>query len=528
MTVALALVAHQYDWFEGLQEFSSAHEQWEVDELFPMALIALLALTGLRARQLRHEVLRRESAERHARALARHDPLTGLANRRVVAEFLADADDRASANDCELAVLAIDLDRFKPVNDIHGHAAGDLVLREVSKRLAEVLHPDSQNLLARLGGDEFAFVIQYARGSDLPIRLAKQIVNCLAEPIAVSDTKVKIGASVGIALRTHELGDPETLLRAADLAMYGAKREGRSTFRSYEPRMDLELRLRATLEEDLRRALEHGEIVPMYQPISSLPDGEVVGFEALARWTHPERGEIGPDTFIPIAEDAGLIDRLTAVILRRACEDAKNWPAPLSLSINISPVQLKNAWLAAQLLQIITEAGFAPSRLIVEITESGLVGDYEAARQIITSLKNAGVQVALDDFGTGYSSLNHLRELQFDRIKIDRSFVKDLSNLDNGRLVKAIIGLGDTLGIAVTAEGIETQAGYDILAALGCDFGQGFLMGIPMTALDLQGTIVTRPDAVTSDRRSVAEDVRAARLTTRRVSAADGSGRRSA
>ncbi|MEO7239836.1 MAG: GGDEF domain-containing phosphodiesterase, partial [Sphingomicrobium sp.] len=325
----------------------------------------------------------------------------------------------------------------------------------------------------------------YARHSDAPLRIAKQIVSRIAEPFLVDGSNVQIGASVGIALCTDGATDPDQLLRAADIAMYGAKRDGRSTFRSYEPSMDAELRLRGALEDELRQGLARGEVIPFYQPITRLPSGQLVGFEALARWANPHRGEIAPEVFIPIAEDAGLIDQITTAILSRACIDARDWPPHLSLSINISPIQLKNRWLSARLLQIITEGGFAAGRLIVEITENGLVGDYDAAREIIASLKNAGVQIALDDFGTGYSSLSHLRELQFDRIKIDGSFVRDLENFDNGQLVKAIIGLGASLGIAVTAEGIETQAGFDILSRLGCGFGQGYLTGRPMSAAEI-------------------------------------------
>ena len=267
--------------------------------------------------------------------------------------------------------------------------------------------------------------------------------------------------------------------------MYRAKRDGRSTFRSYDPSMQVELSRRAALEVEMRQAIGNGEIVPHYQPITHLPDGDLVGFEALARWNHPVHGTLSPDTFIPIAEDAGLIDDLTFVLLRQACTDAKSWPNHITLSINLSPIQLKNRWLAARLLQTVTEGGLAPARLTVEITESGLVSDFEAAQEIISSLKNAGVKVALDDFGTGFSTLSHLRELNIDRIKIDRSFIRDITEPNTARMIRAIIGLGLNLGVAVTAEGIETQVGMDLLAEFGCELGQGFLMGSPMTAIDV-------------------------------------------
>jgi predicted signal transduction protein with EAL and GGDEF domain len=358
-------------------------------------------------------------------------------------------------------------------------------LTEGADRVGRLVRGYPSALVARIGGDEFACVVEHQMGSDLPIRLAKQMVDRLAKPFAVQGAMVTIGASIGIAVCAEGLADADELLRSADFAMYRAKRDGRSTFRSFEPSMQAEVVKRAALESDLRAALGNGEVIPFYQPITHLPDGELAGFEALARWKHPVLGMLEPDQFISIAEDAGLIDELTFVLLRQACRDAKSWPVAMTLSINLSPIQLKNRWLAARLLQIVTEGGLAPSRLTVEITESGLVSDFEAAQHIITSLKNAGVQVALDDFGTGFSTLSHLRQLNIDRIKIDRSFIHDILEPDTARMIRAIIALGMNLGIAVTAEGIETQAGMDLLAKFGCDLGQGFLTGPPVSAADI-------------------------------------------
>ncbi len=482
-------IAIEFEIFEQLSRFSEAHEEWEVDEIFSTLMVssfALLAMAVLRARQLRREITARKLAEQQAQALARHDPLTGLANRRVLSEHLASAlHDRRAGDRLELAVLVVDLDRFKPVNDVHGHAAGDTVLNEVANRIGNLIAASPNALLARLGGDEFACVIEHPIGGDAPIRLAKQIVERLAEPIAIDSNAVTIGASVGNADCADRRPAPDQMLQAADIAMYRAKRDGRSTFRSYDPGMQVELSRRAALECEMRQAIGNGEIVPHYQPITHLPDGDLVGFEALARWNHPVHGTLPPDTFIPIAEDAGLIDDLTFVLLRQACTDAKSWPNHITLSINLSPIQLKNRWLAARLLQTVTEGGLAPARLTVEITESGLVSDFEAAQEIISSLKKAGVKVALDDFGTGFSTLSHLRELNIDRIKIDRSFIRDITEPNTARMIRAIIGLGLNLGVAVTAEGIETQVGMDLLAEFGCELGQGFLMGSPMTAINV-------------------------------------------
>lgn len=490
-TAALFLkISIQFELFELLTAFSRDHEEWEIDELFStlmVASLALVVLVVLRARQLRVEIVARKLAEQRAQTLARHDPLTGLANRRVLAEYLTNARCNWRAEDrVELAVLVIDLDRFKPVNDIYGHAAGDVVLTEVADRIGRLLRGYPNAMVARIGGDEFACVVEHRIGSDVPIRLAKQMVDRLGEPIAIdSGNIVTIGASIGIAVCVEGRSDADELLRAADFAMYRAKRDGRSTFRSFEHSMQAEVVKRAALERELQTAIGNGQIVPHYQPITHLPSGELAGFEALARWYHPVHGTLPPTTFIPIAEDAGLIDELTIVLLRQACIDAKSWPPETTLSINLSPIQLKNRWLSAKLLQTVVEGGLAPARLTVEITESGLVGDFEAAQHIITSLKNAGVQVALDDFGTGFSTLSHLRQLNIDRIKIDRSFIHDITEPDTARMIRAIIGLGVNLGIAVTAEGIETEAGMDVLAEFGCDLGQGFLTGAPISAADV-------------------------------------------
>ena len=483
--ILLALGGSSIGLYETVHHFARAHESLGLGELFSALMVmsvGLLALSLRRAHRLRQEVERREAAERQANILARHDPLTGLPNRRVLSEWLERSRKETIERGTELTVLLIDLDRFKPVNDIYGHAAGDAVLTAMTDRISTLSERMGDVMVARLGGDEFACVIEHASRSDLPIRLAKQIVTAGRQPILIGPSSVEVGASVGIATCADGSLNAEDLLRAADIAMYRAKRDGRSTFRSFEASMDAELQDRAALEAELRKAIADGQIVPHYQPINRLPGMELVGFEALARWHHPTRGAIEPDVFIPVAEDGGWINDLTFSLLRQACKDSVHWPPHLVLSLNISPIQLKDRWLPARLLKILAEGRLAPGRLIVEITENGLVSDFAAAREIIGSLKNAGVQVALDDFGTGYSSLSHLRELQFDRLKIDRSFVQNMGDVDSGKLVKAIIGLGVSLGIEVTAEGIETEASLAMLSEFGCDFAQGYLVGRPASA----------------------------------------------
>lgn len=290
----------------------------------------------------------------------------------------------------------------------------------------------------------------------------------------------------------------------ADVAMYRAKREGRATFRSFEPQMDAELQLRAALETAMREGLPRGKFAPFYQPIMALPDNRLLGFEVLARWNHPERGLIQPDNFISIAEGCGLIGELCYLLLARACADARDWPADLTLSINISPHQLTDPWLARRLLQIAIAGGLAPGRLVVELTETSIVSDLEGARTIMASLQAAGIKVALDDFGTGYSSLAHLRELMFDSIKIDRSFVRDMAKSHDGELVRAIIGMGHGLGMPVTAEGVETEQDWSTLVDLQCNHAPGFLLGCPTSAaraLELVEKYAHDGDADVDDRR---------------------------
>jgi len=443
---------------------------------------ASIVLLFRRARDLRREIGRREASEEHATRLARHDPLTGLPNRRVLAEDLDTA--IAAVRDCsaECAVFLIDLDLFKPINDVHGHVAGDAVLIEVAARIRAIV--GNSGTVARMGGDEFACVISYETGCDLPARLAAQILRGLNEAILVEGVRMQIGSTIGIARAPHDGVTAIELLHGADLAMYKGKREGRGVYHFFDEEMDIQLRQRAALEDDLRLAVSAGEIIPHFQPVMNLQDNRILGFEALARWSHPTKGPIPPDIFIPIAEDLGIIDTITYAMLRASCAAARDWPASLSLSVNVSPLQLKDPWLASRLLAILTEAGIAPGRLIVEVTENAVIDDMIKAQEIFSSLQNAGVRLALDDFGKGYSSLYHLRQLRFDQLKIDRSFVHSMESPESATIVGAVAGLGKSLGMPVTAEGVETMAEADALRALGCEHAQGFLFGKPLNAAD--------------------------------------------
>ncbi|AQR73645.1 bifunctional diguanylate cyclase/phosphodiesterase [Sphingomonas sp. LM7] len=460
---------------ERFSDFTSRHENWQLDEVVPAFFLAgliYMVLLVCRTRGLRHELRRRRRAESEATQLARHDWLTGLVNRRTLVDHLA-ARVASAAQGTEISVFMLDLDRFKPVNDTYGHEGGDAVLVKVASRLK--LLAGMGGLVARIGGDEFACVLEHPAGSPVPVETAQAILAAVAKPIQLRGGLAEVSASVGLVTCAPGASDAEEMLRAADFAMYRAKRSGRSSYCVFAAEIEAEMGERAQLELDMHAGIHRGEFVPYFQPIVALASGDLIGFEALARWRHPTRGLVAPDLFIPIAEDAGMIQDLGFSVLRRACADARMWPQHLTLSVNISPLQLNDPWLPQRILQVLCSTGFAPARLIVEITETRLVQDIEAARAILVSLRNAGIQIALDDFGTGYASLKHLRELQFNRIKIDRAFIQDMRAGDNGKIVRAILNLSEGLGLPVTAEGIESSESAAMLAGLGCEYGQGFL-----------------------------------------------------
>ncbi len=478
-TVVLYSVLVRMNLVGRLYAASRDHAAWPIDQLvvlFVCLSFAFLFLAIRRSRQLDQEIRRREAAEQQARLLARNDVLTELPNRRALSDTLEHAIARACRAAGGCAVLVIDLDRFKPVNDLHGHAIGDIVLREIAARFRALAPtPDS---LARLGADEFAMVVEHPIGSDAPLRLAQRLITAAAESVALGAVSLEVGATIGIAVCPTDGVGVDALLHAADVALRRAKRDARGAACFFEASMDVELRTRAALEADLRRAISTGEIRPHYQPFFDLSDQQLLGFEVLARWEHPSKGQLPPDLFIPIAEDTGLIGDLTSVLMQEACRVAKAWPPELTLAVNISPVQLQDRWLPQRLLAILTDTGFPARRLEIEITENALVADIDTARGVLAALQNVGVRIALDDFGTGYSSLCHLRELKLDKIKIDRSFILTMQeNGESEKIVNAIVGLSRSLGLATTAEGIEGLASLAQLKAMGCDIGQGFHFG---------------------------------------------------
>jgi len=421
------------------------------------------------------EIGEREAAEARAQSLARHDPLTGLANRR---HFLEELDRRLGlvGEECAaFALMFVDLDRFKPINDVHGHAIGDQLLQVIATRLAGCIRDDS--FAARLGGDEFAVLLEDPGGREGVAAAARRVLHELSAPILVNGLKLTVGASIGIAMCPQDGRDAADLLQRGDAAMLRAK-EDRGAYKFFDSTIDEALKSKAALETELRAAIPMGDIVPYFQPVVHLDSGVLAGFEVLARWPHRERGMISPTQFIPVAEEAGLVDAMFWALLAQACRKALDMPGEFTLAVNISPSQIRDQWFPEKVLRTLRESGFPAHRLEIEVTESAMIGDIQRAKTSLMSLKNQGVKVALDDFGTGYSSLFLLRALPIDKLKIDRSFVATLTaDRENATIVRALVGLGIALGLQVTAEGVEDMATADALRAMGCGFAQGYLYG---------------------------------------------------
>ncbi|MGR4862524.1 EAL domain-containing protein [Caulobacter sp. LARHSG274] len=432
-------------------------------------------LTVLAVRDLRE----RRLAEEKIRYLAEHDGLTGLPNRNSLQMRLAAALDRVEASGESLALICIDLDHFKEVNDLHGHLAGDALLVETARRLQDALTAPS--FAARLGGDEF-IVVQVADG-DQPTaaaELAGQLIDALSAPASHEGQDLIMGASLGVSLFPDDGRTAEALLANADMALYRAKEGGRGAYRFFKREMDETIRERRTLARELRQAILDEELLVYYQPLATASDGQVCGFEALVRWNHPVRGMVPPLEFIPVAEENGLIGQLGEWVLRRACADAASWERPLRIAVNLSPLQLNQPNLPALVHEVLVASGLSPKRLELEITESALFKDYQRALDNLRRLKALGVRIAMDDFGTGFSSLSTLQSFPFDKIKIDKSFVENIHRHDRATvIVRAVLGLGRSLEIPCVAEGVETQEQIDFLRGEDCAELQGYAIGRP-------------------------------------------------
>lgn len=425
--------------------------------------IALIIFGWRRYRELLAEIEERRRAETKARELAETDALTGCLNRRSIGPATDRLIAEQAASGGQVAFLMIDLDNFKQVNDYHGHASGDRMLVTAAQRIRDLLPPGG--IVARIGGDEFACVVpSNPCEPDKVSGFAARLVDAVSAPVRFEEHPVEITVSVGVAISEEGNENASTLMHFADVAMYHAKKSGKNRCCWFEPSLENALRQRQRLEQGIRRGIERSEFVPFYEQQVDIKSGRLTGFEMLARWESPEMHGTGPDVFIPVAEEMGLIADLSFMVIGKALDDAMEWDPSLTLSVNVSPFQLRDPWFSQKLLKLMIEHNFPPERLDVEITENALLENVGLVRSMITSLRNQGVKISLDDFGTGYSSLAQLRSLPFDRLKIDRSFVSELRESGSGaKIVDAIIRLGDGLDMPVTAEGVEDEA---ILAAL--------------------------------------------------------------
>jgi diguanylate cyclase (GGDEF)-like protein/PAS domain S-box-containing protein len=471
------------DTFYGVMEFF-ARETLKPD----LALLGLVQTIGSQIGQF----MARKSAEQNLRFVASHDPLTGLFNRSIFHERLQQALAQAGRFGRSLSLLFIDLDGFKLVNDTLGHNAGDALLAELANRLRSTLREG--DVIGRMGGDEFVVLIEEFSGATQVAEVAKKLLDTATRPFLLQGRECQVTASIGISLYPDDGKDAQTLLKNADMAMYLVKQQGKNSFRFYSPEMNVHLMERLSLESALRRALERGELVLLYQPRAGVDNSLVSGVEALMRWQHPTQGMISPAEFVPVAEDAGLIASIGEWVLRTACQQLRGWREqglpPLRMAVNISPKQ----FLQDSLIQVVREAlhnaGVEPSRLELEITEEMVIRNPERATRLLAQLKELGVRVVIDDFGTGYSSLNYLKRLPIDCVKIDRSLILDLSlNPDAAALTRAVIAMAHSLGIAVTAEGVETREQWEFLSELGCEEMQGSYFSAPVAPEIVAGIV---------------------------------------
>lgn len=470
--------------------------------------IVLLVFGWRRYRELTDEIAERRKAEERARRLAEIDPLTGCLNRRSMAERTAALCDKAAASDRAVAYVMIDLDDFKRINDVNGHAAGDEMLAQIAQRLQKCLPENA--LLARLGGDEFAIVTMFDPAHREHIDdLISRIYDAAGALTALSGPT--IGATLSIGVASVESGglpqdsqiNVQTLMHHADIAMYHSKKQGKDRYSWFEPSMVSELRKRHELEASIRYGIAAGEFVPYYEQQIDLETGELVGFEMLARWESPKLGLTLPEVFIPIAEEMGVIGDLSEGLMIQAFADARQWDPALTLSVNISPVQLRDPWFAEKILKLLVMHNFPPQRLEIEITESCMLENVAMVRSMIENLRTQGIRISLDDFGAGYSTLEQLRTLPFDRLKIDRSFIAEVrSPHSSTKIVDAIISLGNGLKLPITAEGIEDEQILERLRTMGNMKGQGYYYGHPETAAQVRERL-TRSGRLASPGQSI-------------------------
>lgn len=429
--------------------------------------------------QLRSEMEQREKSQAKIVHLAHHDALTGLGNRLLFHKELSDAVAHRQRHGGDLAVLFMDLDGFKTVNDTLGHGTGDVVLKHLASRVQNILREGDK--IGRLGGDEFA-IIQLGNEQQATA-LATRLIELIKIPFSVDNQRLTLGVSIGIVIADGDYQDSAHLLRAADLAMYRAKAEGRGRFRFFEPEFDRQVQERRDLEVALRAVVDQDALEIHYQPLVNLETGRISGFEALSRWQDPQRGFVPPNTFIPLAEEIGLIGIIGRRVLERACAQAVTWPEEITVAVNLSAAQFQGGQLVSVVKDALASSGLPPSRLELEITESIFLQDSESNLAILSQLGALGVKISMDDFGTGYSSLSYLRSFAFDKIKIDKSFIRDLSTSESSvAIVRAVCGLARSFGASTTAEGVETDSQLAQIRAEGCTEVQGYIFSKPLPA----------------------------------------------
>ncbi len=478
---AFHILSQQVDRMRGFRNIATA--------MLGVMILMSLALIYFVLHQQRTMHALRESEEQ-VRFRANHDLLTGLPNRASFIEHLEEAVQISHRRNSQIALLFIDLDRFKTINDTLGHDLGDRLIREVGRRIRQCIR--STDIVARLGGDEFTVLLQEASDALQVSLIARNIIDQISWPFQLDGHEVFTGASIGVTICPADGDDAATLLKNADMAMYRAKEKGRNTFRFFTTRMTERAEEFLTIDKDLRRALEQDELFLVYQPIYRLHDHELVGVEALLRWNHPERGLLGPDTFVPVAEETGLITEIGYWVLREACLQHGRWPGgrPLYLSVNVSMRQFMGNFGPAQVQRILEESGFPAERLVLEITESLLMENSQQVHHYLDQLHQIGVKIAVDDFGTGYSALKYLHDFPVDALKIDRSFVQSIDEGNGGTsLVETIIAMARGMGLGVVAEGVENESQEKVLRRLQCEMVQGFHYSRPLTADRLEALL---------------------------------------
>ena len=466
--------------------------------------VALILFGWRRYVDLQHEGELRADSERRAAILAETDAMTGLYNRKGFADHGQQLSAGAAARGDKLVILSIQMHRYKSINDRHGYEVGDELLRLIAQSIGESVPAGA--VIARLSGDEFAVALGLSDDALGQAELAGEaILRGITRPFEIEGKMIQVGAFAGIASHDAAHGPVPDLLRRADIAMDHAKsgRVARPVW--FDAGMERALVAHSEIEQGIRFGLQHDQFVPYFEPQVDLATGAITGFEVLARWNHPLSGIIGPDMFIPVAEEIGAIGKLSETIIRAALSQAASWDQRISISVNISPTQLADSWLAQKIVRLLTETGFPAERLVVEITESSLFADLELARSIVTSLKNQGIRLALDDFGTGFSSLSHLRSLPFDVIKVDRSFVATIHrDRESAAIVRAVATLANAIGVPVTVEGIENAETHEAVIGFGCAVGQGWYFGKPMTGDQAEQLLHARAAAPAELPRSAA------------------------